>query len=102
MQRLQRTFRFQKGQKRDDGIISFSLPGRPDMGIRELNGLVAFGFKDTKLFSGLFKRYNDGDVYKVEAREKDGMLWLIFLYKNDLKFRKYYSGDKFFVVFYRG
>lgn len=72
------------------------------MNVRELDGLVAFGFKDAKLFSGLFKRYSDGDVYKVEARQKDDMLWLIFLYHNHLKYRKYYSGDKFFVVFYRG
>ncbi|PLX70306.1 MAG: hypothetical protein C0602_05705 [Denitrovibrio sp.] len=79
----------------------FSLPGRPEMSVMEMDGLVAFGFEDTRLFSGLFKRYNDGDVYKVEARRKDGKLWLIFLYKNELKYRKYYSGDKFFVVFYR-
>ena len=82
--------------------FEFSLPGRPEMKIMEKEHIVAFGFKDTKLFSKVFQRYSDGGVYKVEAREKDGMLWLIFLYNGDLKFRKYYSGDKFFVVFYRG
>ncbi len=80
----------------------FMLPGRPEMKVMQMKGLTAFGFKDTRLFSRVFKRYMDGDVYKVEAREKDGMLWLIFLYEGDLKYRKYYSGDKFFVVFFRG
>jgi hypothetical protein len=80
----------------------FMLPGRPEMKVMQIEGMTAFGFKDTRLFSQVFQKYMDGDVYKVEAREKDGMLWLIFLYQGDLKYRKYYSGDKFFVVFFRG
>ncbi|PLX65948.1 MAG: hypothetical protein C0603_13310 [Denitrovibrio sp.] len=80
----------------------FMLPGRPEMKVMQIEGMTAFGFKDTRLFSQVFQQYIDGNVYKVEAREKDGMLWLIFLYNGDLKYRKYYSGDKFFVVFYRG
>lgn len=93
------------GFKRDKNDMTesfqFSLPGRPEMTVREGKGLVAFGFDDTKLFSAVLQRFSDGDVYKVEAREKDGKLWLVFLYNGDLKYRKYYSGDKFFVVFYR-
>jgi len=80
----------------------FMLPGRPEMKVMQQDGLVAFGFSDTRLFSKVFQKYNDSYVYKVEAREKDGMLWLIFLYNGDVQYRKYYSGDKFFVVFYRG
>jgi len=92
-------FKREKNDKTES--FQFDLPGRPEMSIREMDGLVAFGFKNTRLFSKVLQRYSDGDVYKVEAREKDGILWLVFLYENNLKYRKYYSGDKFFVVFYR-
>ena len=90
-------------REKNDRTESFqvSLPGRPEMTVRESDGLVAFGFDDTMLFSEVLQRFSDGDVYKVEVREKDGKLWLVFLYEGDLKYRKYYSGDKFFVVFYR-
>ena len=81
--------------------FQFTLPGMPAAETAEREGLTAFGFKDTELFSKVFQRYTDGGVYKVEARRKDGMLWLIFLYDGEMKWRKYYSGDKFFVVFYR-
>jgi hypothetical protein len=92
-------FRRDKNDKTES--FQVSLPGRPEMTVRESDGLAAFGFDDTKLFSKVLQRFNDGDVYKVEVREKDGKLWLVFLYNGDLKYRKYYSGDKFFVVFYR-
>ncbi|ADD67085.1 hypothetical protein Dacet_0285 [Denitrovibrio acetiphilus DSM 12809] len=92
-------FRREKNEKTES--FEFRLPGRPDMTVREMNGIVAFGFKDAKLFSKVLQRFAVSYVYKVEAREKDGMLWLIFLYNGDLKYRKYYSGDRFFVVFYR-
>jgi hypothetical protein len=82
--------------------FSFLLPGSPQMETYEAKGLVAYGFKDTKLFSRVYQRFAEGDVYKVETRMNDGMLWLVFLYTGDVRYRSYYSGDKFFVAFYRG
>jgi len=81
--------------------FEFNLHGTPDSVEKTAEGLTAFGFKNTRLFSSVFQRYSGG-VYKVEARERDGILWLIFLHDKNLKYRKYYSGDKFFAAFYRG
>jgi len=95
-------YNFGREKNNSSESFLFMLPGRPESRIVEKKGLVAFGFKNTRLFSRGLYRFSDGMVYKVETREKDGMLWLIFLYNGEVKFRKYYSGDKFFVVFYRG
>jgi hypothetical protein len=95
-------YNFQREMNDRSESFLFMLPGRPPMEIKTMKGLVAFGFKDTTLFSKGLYRFDDGMVYKVEAREKDGLLWLVFLLNREAEFRKYYSGDQFFVVFYRG
>lgn len=92
---------FKKDVKGKAESFQFLLPGSPKVHEENMNGLTAFGFSDTKLFSRVFQRYSSGQVYKVEARRKDGMLWLVFLYHGELKHRRYYSGDRFFVVFYK-
>lgn len=82
--------------------FQFSVAGKPEYKEMVKPGMLAFGFQDTGLFGPVFARYPDGGVYKVETRGRDNMVWLVFLHEKGLNYRKYYSGDKFFVVFYRG
>lgn len=81
--------------------FEFILTGRPQVMEKRQKGMTAFGMKNVKVFGEGVRRYEDEQVYKVETRKKDGIIWLVFLHEPELRSKTYFSGDNFFVVFYR-
>ena len=93
-------FDFRKEVKNGSESFSCTLTGQPQVMERSMKGLTAFGMRNVRLFGSGMDRYDDEKVYKVETREKDGITWLVFLHEPEMRYKTYFSGDRFFVVFY--